>query len=532
MLALGLGVALLLNCGAAWTAFEEVWVRTDRSVDNSSVETIIRDVIKPGMSDEEKAVSLFNYFRRNVFHHLNTTDSSDPIKLMNILGYTLCGTQAAVNVALCKAAGLDARVVCWPNGQHTFYEANFDGQWHAFDTFTNFYVYTSGDKKHIASMEELKANPALATAAVAEGRACPGFLMCGDSALEFTKGFRVLAREAGKSDYSPKRLSLFKGMEFSRTWNCKGKASPGSWHNDGPGPKHTCGGKDDQSIENFSQWEPYLVRKMKSTGRSYRHWGSGQAVYSPDLRAGDWQDSAIQAGNLKSGAEGEPALHPVEAGKESVWIFELKIPYYITEGTLYLDAYKKNAEDVMSVSVSADQGKNWADVLKLEDTGKKKAKLTLDPQIVRPIPGLMSYQVRIAMKAAKSAADVGLEKLYLNTVFQHNMMAVPPLLPGKNKVTIESKVVKDKLLSHFEVAYAYQEGPEWDSAPIKEKKWQVSTALAEFEAELPEYHKLKQHRMLSLTYRCGKLAWENVLDSFESNQPAPAAAPAGKTSKE
>jgi hypothetical protein len=516
------GLALALSCGAAKAALDEVWVRTDRTVDNSSLETIIRDVIKPDMSNEAKAIAIFNYMRRNVFHHKNTADSRDPVKLVNILGYTLCGSQGTVCKALCKAAGFEARVVCWPNGAHTFYEVKYDDQWHVFDTFTNFYVYTRGDKKHIASMEELKADPTLAIDAAKEGRACPGFLHCGDGAKPFTVGWKDLAYNANKSDYSPKRLSLFKGMEFIRGWNCDGKAGPGSWEADGPGPKHTCGGKDDKSAENFAYWEPYLVKNMKATSRSYRHWGSGKALYSPDLRAGDWQDSALQADNLKSGAAGEPALHPAEAGKDAAWVFDLQIPYYITEAKLDVFARKKNAEDTLSVSVSADQGKTWVEVWKLDAAGEKKDSVSLDKALV-VFPGRMSYRVKVSMKASKDAADVGLEGLCLNTVFQHNMMSAPALAPGKNKVTVESKPAKDKPFTPFEVVYAYQEGPKWDGVPVKEAKWDVSAASADFDVELPECP--KQHRMLSLTYRCGKLAW--VPEAPKPEAPAaPPVAPA------
>ena len=43
-------------------------VSTDKSVNTYSVKTIAADIIKPGMSDEQKLIALFQYHRR-VMHH-------------------------------------------------------------------------------------------------------------------------------------------------------------------------------------------------------------------------------------------------------------------------------------------------------------------------------------------------------------------------------------------------------------------------------------------------------------------------------
>jgi hypothetical protein len=493
-----------LTIGSAFAAHQEVWVATDRTVDCSSLETIIRDSIKPDMNEEQKAVALFNTFRRLVFHHLNTPESRDPLKLFNVLGYTLCGSQGTVNKALLQAAGFEARVVAWPNGAHTFYEVKYNDRWHVFDTMTNFYVFTRDDPRHVASMDELKADPTLATNAAKEGRSCPGFLMCEDGAAPFTKGWKELNYNATKSNYSPKKLSLYKGMEFVRDWTCSEKASPKSWQADGPGPKHTCGGKDDRSIENFIWWEPYLVKNMGKTSRSYRHWGGGRVLYSPDLRSAEWKDSAKDPVNLVSGKDGAPALHPEAAGKDAVWTFVVQTPYYITDGFVTIKARKKNAEDVLKIEASMD-GKTWKPVVSLDEVGEKTVKGAAAPTIVKPCPGAYSCHFKVTMNASKEPADVGLDGVYFRIAFQHNYMSAPALLPGKNKVSLTAVSAKEGEFSPIDFVYEYQEGPSWNASPVKNVSFTLKEPKGEFEAELAESP--KHHRMKSLTYRSGKLAW-------------------------
>ena len=43
-------------------------VVSDKSVDSSSVENIIKDICKPGMSDQEKAEAVFEYVVTHFYH--------------------------------------------------------------------------------------------------------------------------------------------------------------------------------------------------------------------------------------------------------------------------------------------------------------------------------------------------------------------------------------------------------------------------------------------------------------------------------
>lgn len=492
----------------------EPWVATDRTVDCSSLETIVRDVIKPEMTDEQKALALYHFFRQRVFHYKNLPESRIPLKTLNVMGNTLCGSQGTCMKGLLEAAGLKARVVCHTDGSHTFYEAFYDGGWHGFDTFANFYVYTRGDKPHIASFEELQKDPSLVKDAVAEKRAAPGLCHCGDDPMAFASGFKVLAYEPAKSAWNVKACALRKGEEIVRSWWPEGKPLPGSFSGKQAGPMHTCGGKDrDAEPFLFKFWEPYVIKNWSGVSNSFRHYANGRINYSPHLELGDHSDGMISARGIQHGAAG--------LSGEGEWIFPVKCSFYITGGALALEATCTEAGDAVEAFVSVDNGKVWAPVLSGKDSGKKEYKGVFDKDVAKAATGRHDYQVKLALKG-----KAVLHKILLQTIFSHNAMAAPHLMPGKNKVTLTAAAGADLKAAPLTVIYRYKEAPKWDGeVKIIEKTADANPFV--FEADLPESEKLPQ--MQDLTIRCGTLAWTpDPAPSIQTAAAKPPAAPAAK----
>ena len=189
-------VCLMRGVGVAEpaVALNEVKVTTDKSVDTSSRETIVRDLCKPGMTDEQKAIALFDWFERSVYHRPTPSDVNwNQHKVINVYGGVVCGTQGSGMADLCRAAGFEARVTCDAGGGHTYYDVKYSGKWHGFDTMTRFYVYTRGEPREIASFDAIDADPSLVRDAVKENRACPSFQFHGDDPMGFvTTKHRIL----------------------------------------------------------------------------------------------------------------------------------------------------------------------------------------------------------------------------------------------------------------------------------------------------------------------------------------------------
>lgn len=486
--------------GVAGTAQAQVqapWVSTDRTIDCTSFETIVRDLkIAEMKTDEEKALAVYYFFRQRVFHFLNTPESRDPVKNLNAIGYTLCGSQGTCMKALLKAAGLKARVRT--NIGHTYYDVFYDGQWHGFDTFANYFVYTRGTNRTIASFEQVIADPTLISDAVKEGRACPYMGPCGDDAMQF-RHTRTdeLGYEAADTKYSPRNLTLRAGEEIVKTWWSDGKGVMSLTNPQfGPVPLHTCGTKDRRGEPwLFKFWEPYGIPKMGGTTVSYRHATSGQINYAPDLT------SPRTLADV--GATGVVATPDGLAGAGEM-VIPVNSPYYINSGVLVFEATCANEGDVVTVSLAREKEK-WAPAaLVARDQGKKTYRVKFDASLADGIRH--QYWVKIAL-----SGKAVLNHFYLRTGFQYNAMSAPHLMPGKNQITFEVANPEALQATPVTLVYRYRDAPQWSTEQRIEKT--ITKSPFVFEAALPDTgDKLPQ--MLDMTWTCGKLAWQ---------APAPAA---------
>jgi len=457
------------------------WVTTDRTVDTSTYESIVKGVIKPEMKDEDKAIALFNFFRQMVYHYQNIPESRIPLKTINVIGNTLCGSQGTCMVGLLEAAGIKGRVVSHPG--HTFYEAFYDGKWHGFDTMSNFYVFTRGENRNVASFEELEKDPSLITTAVAEGRNAPNWVCCGDDANSFKAKITVLNYKADTGNgWAVKNYSLRPGEEIVRSWWPHDYPLPGTTGKSDKFPHHTCGGRDDGNPpELFKFWEPYLIRNFGRASRSYRHYFNGWVNYSPDLSQKEFQEKLA----TKS------------------LVVPVRTSFYISGGKLYFNATTVNAEDSIEVFVTTPKGKEKS-IFKSSEIGEKQYKVDLASEIVKPTIGFHEYSLRFAING-----NAKLNKFYLRTIFTHNAMAAPHLMPGKNNVSLQVANPDDLKKAPITVSYRYKEAPNWSTEKIIEKT--IDQAPFSFEAVLPDSAKLPQ--MTDLTLRNGKLSWYPELGS-------------------
>ncbi|MCS6860508.1 MAG: hypothetical protein NZT92_09335, partial [Abditibacteriales bacterium] len=135
-------------------------VLSDKVEDVSSLEAWKQAFIKPGMTDEQKALAVWESVVR--FRHQDAPPNEflqgdvnvhDPIKTFNVYGYNMCCCAASNVKALARAIGLPARA--WSIRAHIVPEVFYDGAWHMFDaSLINYFRKPDG---HIASVEEIVA---------------------------------------------------------------------------------------------------------------------------------------------------------------------------------------------------------------------------------------------------------------------------------------------------------------------------------------------------------------------------------------
>ncbi|MBV8879006.1 MAG: hypothetical protein JO332_03475 [Planctomycetaceae bacterium] len=408
-------------------------VTTDRTVDPSSVDTIVRDVFAQSgaKTDDEKAIAIFEYLHNTIFHWAYATEPSPqsvgPLKLINVYGWGLCGGQHTVLKALYETVGWKCRYVGWPG--HTTIEVQYGGRWHYLDVFLKCYYWTK-DRSHVASEEEIANDPSIVLDAVKDGRAARQNLCCGDEPQGVVEGCKARTVEGDSKGWASvtwrdenysTALRLPGGASLRLDW----KSQPDGFAITGKAPSHSCSNKD------FRE-DKVLGPLLEHYGT--RNWSDGAFVYAPDFSK-DAADIEL------SGAVAKDGRLTATAGA-GVAVFKVGLPYaYVTAA---IDAAFEGGEG--KLSVSADGGKTWKPASVGDATALLKQK----------------YDVRVKAEFAGSLAKFG-----LNAVVEHNRGALPALLPGKNVVTVstaKNELPKDQVLV---VTYRYQEA----TAPEKRKRY-------------------------------------------------------------
>jgi hypothetical protein len=407
-------------------------VTTDKTVDASSLESIVRDVIARAgaRTNDEKAIAIYEYLHNTIFHHAYPTEAAPqsvgPLKVLNAYGWSLCGGQHTVLKALFEAAGFRCRYVGWPG--HTTVEVFYDGQWHYFDVFLKCY-YWAKDRSHVVSQEEIANDPSLVLDAVKEGRAARQNLCCGDTMADVIEGCKarnVVGEVKGwasvtwrDQDYSP-LLRLPAGASVRLDW--KGEDGGFAVANR---PQHTCGIKDFRT-------DRVLGPLLEHYGP--RNWSNGVLVYAPDFaRPADVADVQLTGAQARGGK--------LVANGRGVAVFPLPLPYPYVRARFEAGFESGDGK----VFLSTDRGKTW----------KAIAGDDLSDLVKQKYEGWLKVEFSGALTKAR-----------LTALVEHNRDAQPYLVPGKNLVTVSldgNRLPSDQVLR---VTYVYQEA----TAPSPEKR--------------------------------------------------------------
>lgn len=429
-----LPLLLLLTALTSRGAVVNFKVTTDQSVDASSLETLVQSVIarSGAKTNDQKAVALYEWLHQAIFHCAYATEpepqSVGPMKLLHVYGWGLCGGQHTVLKALFETAGWDCRYVGWSNPGHTTIEVKYDGRWHYLDVFLKCYFWTK-DKSHLASQEEIAADPSIVLDAVKDGRAAREHLCCGDSPESIISGVKsrkIAGDSKGWSDvtwrdegWAPS-LRLPCGSSLRLEW----KSAEDGFAVSGKAPQHSCGTKD------FRE-NPMLGPLLEHYGP--RNWSNGRLIYAPDFsQPADVAD--IELTNAKAGGG-----KLVASGNGSA-VFRLPLPY------AYVGANVQTAfAGEGKLSISTDGGKTW------------------QPCNSTPV---VKQKYDVCFKAEFTGA---LERFRVEALVEHNRGVQPYLVLGRNRVTASGEVAKSDAVAS--VTLGWQEAT---AANPKREQWNGS----------------------------------------------------------
>jgi hypothetical protein len=418
-----------------------VKVVSDKVPDMTNLDTWKKHYIKDGMSDAEKALTVWKTVR--TFQHQeappneylqNEQAVQDPLKIFNVYGYSLCSIASCDIECLARHAGLKARgrII----NSHSVPEIFYDGEWHLLDASLMTY-FPKADGK-LASVDEIMAG-------IKEWyEKNPGYKKNGDKLMQFMraggwkKGPEVLSRcpsydengwfeaathgwystmqeydgsangiyEYGYSQGYEVNIRLRAGERLTRNWSNKGLHVN---MNGGGGVPGCMTMKTGQDSLRYTPKDGDLA-----PGRV----GNGTLEYEMPVTAPAYRGGALWTENLEDGR-----ARVKDGAKPGVLVVRMPTSYVYLTGKL-----KFTASGPVAVSFSDNNGMDWKEIANVASAGPQE--IDLSPLVFRRY----DYRVKFELKGK----GAGLDALRFEHDLQNSQRALPAFGAGKNTLSFSA----------------------------------------------------------------------------------------------
>jgi len=385
------------------------WLSNGRN-DFRTLKEIVADALRPGMTDREKAIAFWRLQTTHRFH-ATTGDAevNDPVKAINVYGYTTCGDDSICLAGLWKTAGFKvrpARVV-----GHCITQVHYNGRWNLLDgDMGPFYLLR--DNVTIAGEQDLVRDHDLLKRTHTHG------ILDADSRAdaEWSAALFIYEGEAGGDRNSARdtTMNMVLRPNEALTWRW-GHRVPLKYH-----------GHADIKV-----WGQRAADRVCD----------GLWEYRPDFTAKSWRRGADRVENIRV-KDGE--LVP-EAGKAGILVWKMRSPYVFVGGTLQIEGVRAK------FSLSWD-GTSWQEVG--ED---------LDAQF--PAKGPARYEYRLRCELPEGAR---LKHLAIVNDLQMAPLALPGMLVGENQFVYTDQSTGPRLvrLTHEWVERSISRPPGAPPTPV------------------------------------------------------------------
>lgn len=380
------------------------WLSNGRG-DFRSLKQIVTRAVKPGMTDQEKAMALWWQEIQYRFHYAgDDKELLSPVKVFNVYGHNTCGNDSICLAGQWKAAGLKvapARLV-----GHCVSQVFFDGGWHLLDGDMHS-IYLLRDNVTIAGEQDLVRDHDLVKRTHTQGILQPD-RRAGDeweSSIYVFEG--EVAGDRNADGGTSMNMTLRPGEAIEWRW---GHVQPVKYHGGQPPrfPDRICNGL----------WE-----------------------YRPDLSRDGWRRGATSVQGIKAGTDGLSA----EEGKTGTIIWTMSSPYVFVGGKLEVEG------DGARFAISWD-GQTW------EETGSN-----LDGKFPPQGPARYAYHLRCQLSDAAR-----LRRLALRNDLQMAPLTLPGMQVGSNQFvyTDESPSGSKVQITHEWVERSASRPPAAPSGPL------------------------------------------------------------------
>ena len=229
------------------------------------------------------------------------------------------------------------------------------------------------------------------------------------------------------------------------------------------------GGDGERNDPNWRWIEPYATEVPEGLG--YPEYLEGQRTqgqawglisYYPDLGRGDLSEIKTSGDGLET-CSSAPYIRPAQDGGSGEWILEFYSPYVMVDGSIMgeLSGGKDDEVEIafrsqVAKRLNADEEDRWLPWVVVSDKAGSEFRFNLDradaAEGLSTFHGAYKVQLRIRLKAAGSAASVGLNKLAFTAYFENGMMSIPQIFDGDNTVRFKVQDAK-QVTSTLKVAY-------------------------------------------------------------------------------
>ena len=384
------------------------WLRRADQADTRTLQSIVGSVVKPGMSDREKARRIWEFDIRNRFHATTNDDEcGDAIKRFNCYGYSLCYDESKIISDLWRAEGLKVRKG-YPQG-HSTAEVFYDNAWHLLDPDEDI-ICLLRDNETISSEPQVVADHDLMKRTHNYGP-----LSADDRFRD--EGGASLYSYTGKRTGEQPSLTKHK-MDFTLR---PGEALTWEWKSTGnrfhQKPFSCCGVGTEGWV---NRWR--LIARVKNGELRYApNFGNPSNLKFVETDGVEFRQSGLfGAGLYLTGRSGSITI-PV------------KIAWPVVGGRLDIDFRVGNLQrEFVKASVSFDQGKTWQEADASHGSDFARMYVDLNPMFPSGGDARYAYLLRLELASNAKTPQVCVSDMCLRSTLQMAQLAMPGIHLGGN----------------------------------------------------------------------------------------------------
>ncbi len=377
-----------------------------------NLKEMVAGALPPQMTDREKVIALWWLQTTHRFHATTgDAEANDPIKVINVYGYSTCGDDSICMAGLWKTAGFKvrpARVV-----GHCISQVNCDGRWNLLDgDMGPFYLLR--DNQTIASEQDLVRDHDLLKRTHTHG------ILDGDSrtSAEWSAALFVYEGDTpgDRNSVRDTTMNMVLRPNEALVWRW-GHRAPLKYH----------------GVQDIKGW---------GQGRAAERVCNGLWEYRPDFTKELWRQGAATVENVRV-KDFELAA---EIGKTGVIVWKMHSPYVFVGGRLEVEGVGAK------FSVSWD-GVKWQDLVGMD----------LDAQF--PTKGPARYEYRLKCELPEGAR---LKRLAIVNDIQMAPLALPGMVVGENSFTYSDQSTGPRRvrITHEWVERSVSSPPGAPTAPV------------------------------------------------------------------